>query len=106
MGAISVFVRRMRAKFCIASFLLLTLAAVKQFSSQENRHKHSIQHGHRTAPYCSGSPSYCGAGQGPAGVDTMADDVMGGIADLNRRGLSTPNACAFMGTAAALLITL
>lgn len=39
------------------------------------------------APNCSGSPSFCAAGQGPSGWDVTVDDVMGGIAELDRRGL-------------------
>lgn len=40
-----------------------------------------------SAPNCSGPPSFCAAGRGPAALDVMVDDVMSGIAELDRRGL-------------------
>lgn len=40
-----------------------------------------------SAPNCSGPPAFCAAGQGPAGLNVMVDDVMSGIAALDHRGL-------------------
>jgi dipeptidyl aminopeptidase/acylaminoacyl peptidase len=40
-----------------------------------------------SAPNCSGAPAFCAAGRGPAGLDVMVEDVMSGIAELDRRGL-------------------
>jgi acylaminoacyl-peptidase len=50
----------------------------------------------QAAPNCSGLPSYCAAGQGPAGLDTMVDDVIGGIAEIDRRGfVDTGHMCLY-----------
>jgi dipeptidyl aminopeptidase/acylaminoacyl peptidase len=40
-----------------------------------------------SAPNCSAARAFCAAGEGPAGLDVMVDDVMSGIAELDRRGL-------------------
>jgi dipeptidyl aminopeptidase/acylaminoacyl peptidase len=50
-----------------------------------------------SAPNCSGSPAFCAAGQGPAGLDVMVDDVMSGIAALDRRGLIDRNRMCLYG---------
>jgi acylaminoacyl-peptidase len=50
----------------------------------------------QAAPNCSGPPSYCAAGQGVAGLDTMVDDVMGGVAEIDRRGfIDTKRMCLY-----------
>jgi len=50
-----------------------------------------------SAPNCSALPAFCKAGEGPAGLNVMVDDVMSGIAELDRRGLIDRNRMCLYG---------
>ncbi|MEI9988604.1 MAG: prolyl oligopeptidase family serine peptidase [Rhizomicrobium sp.] len=50
-----------------------------------------------SAPNCSGAPAFCKRGAGPAAWDTTVDDVMSGVAELDRRGLVDPDRMCLYG---------
>ncbi|MEI9994190.1 MAG: prolyl oligopeptidase family serine peptidase [Rhizomicrobium sp.] len=50
-----------------------------------------------SAPNCSGARAFCKRGEGPAAWDTTVDDVMSGVADLERRGLVDPERMCLYG---------